>query len=133
MHVLLIEDDEALESVLVEVLAEADIDAHRTLPPSGVDAVITDLVGLRAYDLTAAREYVRSLRRTHRVPIIVLTAHSRAAADGAAQIGADEVITKPFDVDALAARVRSVIRDKEDPSAAERAVEHTRARTPEPA
>lgn len=72
---------------------------------NGFELVISDLLSCDAYEVEAASAWVAEIRRRiPGVPVVVCTAHRRAASDREA-IGADAVITKPFDVDELLALV----------------------------
>ncbi|MDQ3096921.1 MAG: hypothetical protein M3Q61_01975 [Chloroflexota bacterium] len=69
------------------------------------ELVISDLLSCVAYRVEAASAWVAEIRRRiPGVPVVVCTAHRRAASDREA-IGADAVITKPFDVDDFLALV----------------------------
>ena len=82
-----------------EALAEA-----RQRPP---DVVVLDL-GLPDLDGT---EVIRDLRTWSRAPVIVLS--GRAGSEdkiGALDAGADDYVTKPFDMEELLARLRAALR-----------------------
>jgi two-component system, OmpR family, KDP operon response regulator KdpE len=82
-----------------QALAEA-----RQRPP---DAVVLDL-GLPDLDGT---EVIRDLRAWSRAPVIVLS--GRAGSEdkiGALDAGADDYVTKPFDMEELLARLRAALR-----------------------
>jgi two-component system KDP operon response regulator KdpE len=82
-----------------EALAEA-----RQRPP---DVVVLDL-GLPDLDGT---EVIRDLRGWSRAPVIVLS--GRAGSEdkiGALDAGADDYVTKPFDMEELLARLRAALR-----------------------
>jgi two-component system, OmpR family, KDP operon response regulator KdpE len=82
-----------------EALAEA-----RQRPP---DVVVLDL-GLPDLDGT---EVIRDLRAWSRAPVIVLS--GRAGSEdkiGALDAGADDYVTKPFDMEELLARLRAALR-----------------------
>lgn len=114
-HVLLVDDDRAIGELLASVLAEgghtcelvpAVDEAARRAP----DVIVTDLVGLGDFTRDAASGYVRRVRAQFRgVPIVVCTAHR--AAD-VADIGADAVVTKPFDIETMLAVVDRVARHR---------------------
>lgn len=104
--ILVIDDDEVIAELLQSVLAEgghlattiASLDHVRS---AGFDLVITDLLSASPYRVADAGKSVAEIRRrVPGVPVIVCTAHHAAAHDGAG-MGADAVLTKPFDVDAL--------------------------------
>ena len=105
--ILVIDDDQIIVDLLKMVVEDAGHDAvvasavdripHRLEP----DLVISDLVALKSYEREEARRWVRELRtRFPRIPLVVVTAHGQAVAE-ASQLGADAVVAKPFDVEAL--------------------------------
>jgi phosphate regulon transcriptional regulator PhoB len=74
------------------------------------DLIILDLMipGMRGFDVCRA---VRKNPETETVPIIMLTARSEAADKIVGlEIGADDYITKPFNIRELIARVRAILR-----------------------
>jgi two-component system KDP operon response regulator KdpE len=124
--VLIVEDDPGIQSVLrlsaeangmrVEVVGtgEAAIGKAETVGP---DLAIIDL-GLPDRD---GLDVIASIRKRSRLPIIVLSArtlesHKRAAL----QAGADEYLTKPFNVPELLATMRALLQRGVDPPAAAR-------------
>jgi two-component system KDP operon response regulator KdpE len=73
----------------------------------GADVIVLDL-GLPDVD---GLEVLRRIRTFSLVPVIVLTAHHQQAEKiRALDSGADDYVTKPFDVEELLARVRAALR-----------------------
>ena len=114
--ILVLDDDQVILDLLRTVLSDADYDVIVAAAPDAIptnaspDLVITDLVPLTAYKRETAIEWVTTLRtRFVDGDIFVLTAHRDAAAEQD-MLGADAIITKPFDVDALLARIDEQLR-----------------------
>ena len=105
-QVLVIDDDPAIAKLLCSVLLEGghEPEAATALDgfgPNGFHVVLADLLTCDTYRVEEAAAWVAEIRRRiPGVPVVVCTAHRRAALDREA-IGADAVITKPFDVDDL--------------------------------
>jgi DNA-binding response OmpR family regulator len=115
-RILVVEDDTTMARVLgdnlifegfaVECVANGDCIGEK------VQSFMPDLVLL---DVTLprrdGRELCGILRRYGRIPILMLSARSQNADKrhglGA---GADDYVTKPFDLDDLVARIRAVLR-----------------------
>ncbi len=104
-RIVLIEDDPDTVALVEEMLGELGhrIDSRAHLDDGERDGdaelVITDLVTLHAFDLVAAQEWIARVRAVFpKAQIVVSTAHAPAATAGAAGLGADAVLTKPFDV-----------------------------------
>jgi two-component system OmpR family response regulator len=117
MRILLVEDDPMLSGAVaralrqsahaVEAVASGD-EADRSLATNDFDLVLLDL-GLPGLD---GFEVLRRLRaRRKSVPVIVLTV--RDAPEERVRgldLGADDYLTKPFNLAELEARVRALIR-----------------------
>ncbi len=119
MRVLLIEDDRMLADALRQALQDATyatdwVDdgeaAADAIGSHDYDAVLLDLTLPRKSGLDVLRE-VR--QRRNGVPMIIITA--RDAVDervAGLDLGADDYVLKPFDIDELLARLRAVLRRK---------------------
>jgi len=114
--ILVLDDDQAILDLLRTVLSDSGYDAIFATDPDAIpaneraDLVITDLVPLKAYQRDTALAWVASLRaRFADAAVFVLTAH-RAAAAEADMLGANAIITKPFDIEALLARIDAQLR-----------------------
>ncbi|MBY0250020.1 MAG: response regulator [Methylobacterium organophilum] len=117
MRILIVEDDHiiadglraglAMSGATVDCVATC-ADADAALATSRFGAVVLDLMLPDGSGL----DVLRSLRgRGDRTPVLLLTARD-AVADRIAGLdgGADDYLSKPFDLDELSARIRAVVR-----------------------
>jgi DNA-binding response OmpR family regulator len=112
--ILVLDDDQVLVDLLDAVVEDS---GHTTVvataiedlaPDTRPDLVVTDLMPLAGYQADAARRWVSDLRARFGVPVIVVTAHAEAVAEHD-KLGADDVIAKPFDIDALVSRISALL------------------------
>jgi DNA-binding response OmpR family regulator len=115
-HILLVDDDALLRRSLAFNLAQADYrvrtaanaeDALALARQDAPDLVLLD-IGLPGID---GLEALRHFRDQIGVPVIFLTARRREFDQVLGlEMGADDYVTKPFQLDVLLARVRAVLR-----------------------
>jgi len=115
-HILIVDDDALLRRSLAFNLEKAGYHAStaataedalaqvRLDPP---DLVLLD-IGLPGMD---GLDALRNLRQQIDVPVIFLTARRRELDQVLGlELGADDYVTKPFDIDVLLARIKAVLR-----------------------
>jgi len=115
--VLVVEDDPALQRMILSYFGENNI---RTLLASGREEMVHHLndavVNLVILDLRLGQEdgldLLREVRSTSDLPVIIITGHRRDDIDRVVglELGADDYLTKPFNLRELLARVRAVLR-----------------------
>jgi len=115
--VLVVEDDPALQRMILNYFEQNNI---RTLGASGRQEMIRHLAGaevsLVILDLRLGQEdgldLLREVRSSSDVPVIIITGHRRDDIDRVVglELGADDYVTKPFNLRELLARVRAVLR-----------------------
>ncbi len=113
MHILVVEDEDAIADPLVAGLRREGYDVSRVdsgegaLEASPADLVLLDL---RLPDIDGL-DVCRRLRERSRVPIIVLTARGEEADRVVGlELGADDYVVKPYGLRELIARIRAVMR-----------------------
>jgi two-component system KDP operon response regulator KdpE len=123
-RVLVVDDDSHIRRALRVALTAAGYDvgegadgqqALTSLATQRVDVVLLDL-GLPRLD---GVEVLRRLRTFSDVPVIVVSArHDHDEKIRALDLGADDYVTKPFDIGELLARLRALLRRVEPEAAA---------------
>jgi two-component system alkaline phosphatase synthesis response regulator PhoP len=118
-RILLIEDDPALRKLLKEALPESIfvIDIAET-GREGLDTIVKrkpDLILLdwNLPDLNGFEvcKYIKQNKDCAHIPVIMVTAYSELNRKvSALDVGADDYITKPFEIEELIARVKAVLR-----------------------
>jgi len=121
-RILLIEDDPALRKLLKEALPESIfiIDVAET-GREGLDLIVKrkpDLVLLdwNLPDLNGFEvcKYIKQNKDCAHIPVIMVTAYSELNRKvSALDVGADDYITKPFEIEELIARVKAVLRRRQ--------------------
>jgi DNA-binding response OmpR family regulator len=113
MHILVVEDEDAIADPLVAGLRREGYDVSRVATgEDALEAASTDLVllDLRLPDIDGF-DVCRQLRQRSRVPIIVLTARGEEADRVVGlELGADDYVVKPYGLRELIARIRAVMR-----------------------
>jgi two-component system OmpR family response regulator len=115
-HLLIVDDDPQIRSMLVEYLATFGIEAdgaeggaamRTALAARDYDLVVLDLSLPGENGLALCRE----IRTCGDLPVIMLTART-ALADRVVglELGADDYVTKPFEMRELVARIHAVLR-----------------------
>jgi two-component system response regulator MtrA len=123
-RILLVEDDASIRESTAIGLERAGFRVATAADGlEAVDRFARDRFDLVVLDLMLPKldgfEVCRRLRRDSRVPILMLTARTDATDVVAGlELGADDYVTKPFDLPVLVARARAVLRRS--------AEEHTR-------
>ncbi|RBP67135.1 transcriptional regulator [Brevibacterium sanguinis] len=116
MHIVLVEDDEVirettqigLERFDYTVSAFADgREGYEFVAAHGADVLLLDLM----LPTMNGASICRAIRERSSIPIIIISARSDAIdIVQALEAGADDYLTKPFDMQVLNARIRAVVR-----------------------
>ncbi len=115
-HILVVDDDSGIRSLLKDYLTENGLRASTAETGAAMFAVLAEsTIDLVVLDLRLAGEdgmaIARSLRTSSAIPIIMLTG-VRDEADRVMglELGADDYLMKPFSPRELLARIRTVMR-----------------------
>ena len=123
-RLLIVDDDQEICSLIVlyfekhgfqVISAQSAADMRRVLAREMIDLILLDIMLPDGSGLDLCRD----IRQSTDIPVIMLTAVSDLADRVAGlEIGADDYVAKPFEPRELLARVRAVIRRREQPRAA---------------
>src|SRR5271155_4044023 len=115
--VLVVDDDPTLQTMIFDYFVDNNI---QTLLASGREEMVRQLnaqeVSVVILDLRLGIEdgldALRELRSSSDVPVIIITGHRRDEIDRVVglELGADDYVTKPFNLRELLARVRAILR-----------------------
>ncbi len=121
MNILVVEDEKNLANAIVRILSDEHINAEavydgadglKAAQGGGYDAVILDLM----LPSMSGMEIIKQLRHEgNSVPVLMLTAKtSTEDMVSGLDAGADDYMTKPFESEALLARIRAITRRQGD-------------------
>ena len=124
-HILAVDDDPSMRELIANYLTNHGFRVSTAADGEDMAGIIAeDMVDLVVLDLKLAEEdglqLVNELRTRSDLPIIVITGHWRDEVDRIVglELGADDYLTKPFNLRELLARVRAVLRRAEADQAA---------------
>lgn len=115
-RILIIEDDKDIGHLLAEVLEKQGYQTDWAGDGiTGLKLAVSNEYSLILLDLMlplkTGEEVLRTLRRTSKVPVIVLSAKNAVYSRiELLRLGADDYVTKPFDIDEVVLRVEAVLR-----------------------
>jgi two-component system OmpR family response regulator len=119
-HILVVDDDLTMRELIADYLANHGFRTSAVADGRDMARIVDEhLVDLVVLDLKLAEEdglqLVNELRPRSSLPIIVITGHWRDEIDRIVGLvlGADDYLTKPFNLRELLARVRAVLRRAE--------------------
>jgi len=115
-HILVVDDDADLRQMVADYLSDYDLRVTGAADGASMrEAIARDVVDLVLLDLKLSSEdgmtLARELRESSNVPIIILTGR-KDDVDRimGLELGADDYLTKPFNLRELLARIRAILR-----------------------
>ncbi|MDR0917425.1 MAG: response regulator transcription factor [Oscillospiraceae bacterium] len=124
MKILLVEDEEKLARFVELELKYEGYEVEKAFDGRrGLEQALSGVFDLILLDIMlpelSGTELLRRLRRVSQVPVIMLTARDGVPDKVAGlDLGADDYITKPFEIEELLARIRAALRRRETDAAA---------------
>ena len=119
LSVMVIEDDKTINSLLCSIIAksgysadsaENGLDGLRKALSFDYNIILMDLM----LPLKTGEEVLKELRKVKNTPVIIISAKSEVYNRiELFKIGADDYITKPFDIDEVMLRIQAVLRRTE--------------------
>lgn len=119
VSLLVIEDDKDIRSLLCSVITQSGyivdscengIDGLNKALSGEYNIIIMDLM----LPLKTGEEVLKELRKVKQTPVIIISAKSEVYSKiELFKIGADDYITKPFDIDEVMLRIQAVLRRTE--------------------
>ncbi len=116
-HILIVDDDHGVRAMLEDYLTargdrvssiDSGAEIERYLATEGIDIVLLD-INLPKEDGFSILQRVRM--RGHNAPVILLTSRSDQVDKVLGlEVGADDYVTKPFDLREVEARIKTVLR-----------------------
>lgn len=116
-HILIVDDDHGVRAMLEDYFTargdrvsgiDSGAEIERLLSPGGIDIVLLD-INLPKEDGFSVLQRVRM--RGHATPVILLTSRSDQVDKVLGlEVGADDYVTKPFDLREVEARIKTVLR-----------------------
>ena len=119
LSVLVIEDDRSINDLLCRIMTQSGYNADSA--ENGLDGLDKALSGDHniilmdlMLPLKTGEEVLKELRRVKNTPVIIISAKSEVYNRiELFKIGADDYITKPFDIDEVLLRIQAVLRRTE--------------------
>lgn len=115
MRILIIEDERDVSNVLVEILDRAGFETMTAYDGAQALTQLSTDYDLILLDLTLpfvdGETILAQLRQQSSIPVIIISAKNTTTTKvELLRLGADDYITKPFDVEEVVARVESALR-----------------------
>ena len=115
-NILIVEDDDAINKLLSDIVREQQYTPHSAY--SGTEAML--YINQQQWDLIlldmmlpglSGEEVLKNITAAGASPVIIISARdAQEVKVSALRLGADDYITKPFDVAEVSARIESVMR-----------------------